>query len=123
MLLINQQQNYIHCMMESLLDLLKIQIIIIYNIYCYGLIKMIINIILYYTIFKKSILINNLFNDDIYSIFIQEPEEYHYGGGCIINKENNEYLVSSSFNGYINIWDLYNNYKCHLSSVIQWNSK
>ena len=46
-------------------------------------------------------------NDEVYSESIQEPEDYHYGG-CIINKENNEYFVSSSFNVFINIWNLYN---------------
>ena len=79
---------------------------------------------------KNAILVNNLLNDDVYSEFIQEPEDYHYGG-CIINKENDEYLVSSSFNGYINIWDLYNKKifriintdKCYLSSVTQWNNE
>ena len=46
-------------------------------------------------------------NNEINSELIQEPEDYHYGG-YIFNKENNEYLFSSSFNGYINLFDLYN---------------
>ena len=33
---------------------------------------------------KNAILINNLLNDEVYSEFIQEPEDYHYGD-CIIN--------------------------------------
>ena len=79
---------------------------------------------------KNAILINNLLDDEVYSEFIQEPEDYHYGG-YIINKESEEYLVSSSFNGFINIWDLFNKKifkiintdKCYLSSVIQWSNK
>ena len=38
---------------------------------------------------------------------IQEPETDHYSG-FIYNRNNNDYLCSSSRNGYINIWDLYN---------------
>ena len=45
--------------------------------------------------------------------------------------DNKDYLCSSSSNGYINIWDLYNkqlfkNIKtasCILAHIIQWNNK
>ena len=51
--------------------------------------------------------------------------------GFIYERENNDYLCSSSSNGYINIWDLYNKtifkiintYNCELYHIIEWNSK
>ena len=44
---------------------------------------------------------------------------------------NNDYLCSSSYNGYINLWDLYNKkiFKvidtkgCELSHIIEWTKK
>ena len=61
---------------------------------------------------------------------IQEPEDSHLSG-FIYEKENNDYLCSSSYNGYINIWDLYNKKiykvintnKCKLAHIIEWNNK
>jgi len=49
----------------------------------------------------------------------------------IPNIDNNDYLCSSSSNGYINIWDLYNKNifkaintnNCCLCHIIQWNNK
>jgi len=54
----------------------------------------------------KKIIINNLMEDELYSELKQEPEESHFSG-FIYNKDNNDYLCSSSKNGYTNIWDLY----------------
>ena len=56
---------------------------------------------------NKKIIINNLLEDELYSELINEPEENHFSG-FIYYKDNNDYLCSSSSNGYINIWDLYN---------------
>ena len=66
----------------------------------------------------------------VYSELSQEPETDHFSG-FIYNKENYDYLCSSSSNGCINIWDLYNkkiskiintnNWK--LAHIIQWNDK
>ena len=50
--------------------------------------------------------------------------------GFIYEKENKDYLCSSSGNGYINIWDLYNKRifkvintnKCYLAHIIEWNN-
>ena len=58
------------------------------------------------------------------------PEDSHFSG-FIYNKDDNDYLCSSSKNGFINIWDLYNKkiFKiintdgCRLSHIIQWNDK
>ena len=78
----------------------------------------------------KKILINNLLEDELYSELIQDPEDNHFSG-FLFNKDNNDYLCSSSSIGYINIWDLYNKsiYKsinlknCKLAHIIQWNDK
>ena len=77
-----------------------------------------------------KILINNLLEDELYSELIHEPETDHFSG-FIYYKDNNDYLCSSSGNGYINIWDLYNKniFKvidtkgCILSNIIEWNKK
>ena len=79
---------------------------------------------------KKKIMINNLLENELYSELIQEPENDHFSG-YIYNRNNNDYLCSSSYNGYINIWDLYNknvfkiiNTKnCRLAHIIEWNNK
>ena len=60
----------------------------------------------------------------------QKPETDHFSG-FIYNKDNNDYLCSSSYNGYINIWDLYNKNifkvidikECKLAHIIEWNKK
>ena len=78
----------------------------------------------------EKIIINNLIEDELYSELKQEPETDHFSG-FIYNKDNNDYLCSSSDNGYINIWDLYNKniFKvidtkgCKLAHIIQWNKK
>ena len=77
-----------------------------------------------------KIIINNLLEDELYSELSHEPEESHFGG-FIYYKDNNDYLCSSSYNGYINIWDLYNKniFKvintngCKLAHIIEWNKK
>ena len=79
---------------------------------------------------NESIVINNLLRDELYSIFIQKQEGLHYSG-FIYKKDDNEYLLSCSKNGYINIWDLYNKNlnksvnldNCRLMSIIEWNDK
>ena len=76
-----------------------------------------------------KIIINNLLEDELYSELIYQPEECHFSG-FIYNKDNKDYLCTSSRNGYINIWDLYNkieykviNTNSALFHIIQWNSK
>ena len=77
-----------------------------------------------------KIIINNLIEDELYSELIQEPEDCHLSG-FIYEKENKDYLCSSSGNGYINIWDLYNKKifkvininNCYLVHIIEWNNK
>jgi len=79
---------------------------------------------------KNKIIINNLLEDELYSELIHQPEDYHESG-FIYNIDNNDYLCSSSTNGYINIWDLYNKNifkvintnNCFLMHIIQWNNK
>ena len=76
-----------------------------------------------------KIIINDLFDNDIYYELVQEPETDHFSG-FIFSKDNYyDYLCSSSENGYINIWDLYskkilktiNTNKSLLAHIIQWN--
>jgi len=79
---------------------------------------------------NEKIIINSLLEDELYSELMHQPEGDHYSG-FIYNKENNNYLCSSSTNGYINIWDLYyknifkviNTNNCFLMQIIQWNNK
>ena len=78
----------------------------------------------------KKILINNLLEDELYSELSDQNEYYHYSG-FIYNKNNIDYLCSSSSNGYINIWNLYykklsrciNTNSCILFHIIKWNSQ
>ena len=78
----------------------------------------------------NKIIINNIIEDELYSELKQEFEDFHLSG-FIYEKENNDYLCSSSGNGYINIWDLYNKkiFKiiytndCYLAHIIEWNDK
>ena len=86
-------------------------------------------IIYYHGIIK--IIINNLLEDELYSELIQQQSESKHYSGFIYNRNNNDYLCSSSYNGYINIWDLYNKNifkiintnNCFLYHIIEWNNK
>ena len=77
----------------------------------------------------KKIIINNLLEDELYSELIQQQSESDHYSGFIYNRNNNDYLCSSSTNGYINIWDLYNKNifkiintnNCCLCHIIEWN--
>ena len=79
---------------------------------------------------NRKIIINNLIEEELYSELKKEPEADHFSG-FIYNKNDNNYLCSSSRNGYINIWDLYNKKifkvintnKCGLFNIIEWNNK
>ena len=53
----------------------------------------------------KKIIINNILEDEKYSELMHQPEGDHYSE-FIYNIDNNDYFCSSSYNGYINIWDL-----------------
>ena len=78
----------------------------------------------------KAILINSVIDDELYCELIQEPEDNHLSG-FIFNLDNKDYLCTSSYNGYINIWNLFNKsiYKvistndCVLCNIIQWNNE
>ena len=87
---------------------------------------------------EEKIIINNLLEDELYSELINKPydkPDVYHNCGFIYNINNNDYLCTSSINGYINIWDLYNKiifkvidtntntYNCRLFHIIQWNIK
>ena len=84
----------------------------------------------YYIIqLSEKIIINNLFEDELYSELKQDPEGSHLNG-FIYNKNNNDYLCCSSDKGCINIWNLYEknlfkkiNIQSEIVNVIQWNYK
>ena len=78
-----------------------------------------------------KILITNLSEEkEFNSELVQQPEESHFSG-FIFTRKNNDYLCSSSKNGYINIWDLQsqkiskviNINNSRLSHIIEWNNK
>ena len=79
---------------------------------------------------NKKILITDLLEDELYSELSNEPESFHFSG-FIYSKNNKDFLCSSSSNGYVNIWDLYekilfnvfNTNGCRLAHIIEWNSK
>jgi len=80
---------------------------------------------------NKSIIISNLLLDKPNSYLINEPESDHYSG-FIYNKDDIDYLFSSSSNGNVNIWNLYTleifrviNLSLYerLYNIIQWNDK
>ena len=79
---------------------------------------------------NRKILINNLLDDELYCELIHEPEHFH-NHGLIYTKDNKDFLISTSVNGYINIWDLYKKslfkfyyiHNCYLMTIIEWNYK
>lgn len=79
----------------------------------------------------KAILINSVIDDELYCELVQEPEDNHLSGFIYNLDDNTDYLCSSSYNGYINLWDLFNKsiYKvintneCVLSNIIPWNNQ
>ena len=83
---------------------------------------------------NKKIMINNLLEDESYYELIHEPEHDHLSG-FIDYGDDNDYLYSSSRNGYIHIWDLYNKniikvintngylQGSELAHIIKWNKK
>ena len=74
--------------------------------------------------------ITNLLENEIYSTFVSQNEGIHYDG-LIYNKNGKDYLCVSSFNGYFDIWDLYDKklfksiyiQNCKLNKIIKWNDK
>ena len=85
----------------------------------------------YYIIqFTKKIIINNIFENELYAELIKEPESYHLTG-FICHENNKDYLYSSSINDFINIWDLYeknlykiiNTKESKLIQIIDWNKQ
>ena len=79
---------------------------------------------------NEKIIINNLFEDEIYCELIKVPEAGHVSG-ILYYFDNHDYLCSSSGNGFINIWDLYekkiqkiiDTNGCELAHMIEWNKK
>ncbi len=78
---------------------------------------------------NKKVILSNLVEEEIFELK-QGLEDDHYSG-FIYTIEKTDYLCSSSSNGYINIWDLFdkkiyqtiNTNGCVLAHTIQWNNK
>ena len=78
----------------------------------------------------SKISINNLLKKENYCTFESESEEEEYLNGFIFSKDDNVYLCTGSWNGYIRIWDLnekneINNVKtdyCDLYHIIYWSN-
>ena len=79
---------------------------------------------------RYKIFINNLLKEELYCELHHEPEDTHLSG-FIYYKDKNNYLCTSSTNGFINIWDLFkkkifqqiDTNKCYLTHIIEWNQK
>ena len=80
----------------------------------------------------KILITNLLDDDDVYAELTQEQKLSHYSGFIYEKKsEDKVYLYSSSKNGIINIWDLYNKVLINsidikgsiLCHIIQWDDK
>ena len=80
---------------------------------------------------RYYISINNIFKEEIYFIFEKKNDYNKYYSGFIFVKKGKDYLISSSYNGTIDIWDLFdkkllkflNINRTRLYSTIKWNKK
>ena len=79
---------------------------------------------------NKSVIIINIFENEVFCKLSHEKESYHLSG-FLYNQNDTDYLCCSSANGLINIWDLNKKkiYKIidisnsYLMHIIQWNQK
>ena len=79
----------------------------------------------------KKISIYDLETDESYANLITEKTKFsEHFSGIIYNKNNIDYLVECSNNGYINIWNLYNkeiyhtinSFGCKLRDITKWDN-
>ena len=57
---------------------------------------------------RYYISINNILKDEVYHIFKNEGDYNKYYSGFIYVKNGKDYLVSCSYNGQVDVWDLFN---------------
>ena len=78
-----------------------------------------------------KISINNLLKKENYCDLVSDREGEEFLSGFIFSKNNIDYLCTSSWNGYIRIWDLYEKIEinflktqyCELYYIIPWSDK
>lgn len=78
---------------------------------------------------RYYISINNIFKEEIYFTFEKKNDYNKYYSGFIYIKNEKDYLISCSYNGSIDIWDLFdkkllkflNINRARLYSIIKWN--
>jgi len=78
---------------------------------------------------RYYISINNILKDEVYHIFKNEGDYNKYYSGFIYVKNGKDYLVSCSYNGRVDIWDLFDKKlekyltinKTRLYSISIWN--
>lgn len=81
---------------------------------------------------RYYISVNNILKEDVYHSFENKNSNYNkYYGGFIYTKNEKDYLVSCSYNGTVEIWDLFNKKlerflkinKSRLYSITKWNTR
>ena len=80
---------------------------------------------------RYYISINNILKDEVYHIFKNEGDYNKYYSGFIYVKNGKDYLVSCSYNGRVDVWDLFDKKldvylsinNTRLYSIVNWNEK
>ena len=80
---------------------------------------------------RYYISINNILKEEIYYIFEKKNDYNKFYSGFIYSKKEKDYLISCSYNGNIDIWNLFdkkiaktlNINKSRIYSIINWNHK
>ena len=78
---------------------------------------------------RYYISLNNIFKEEIYHNFGKKEDYNKYYNGFIYTKNDKDYLVSCSYNGTVDVWDLYDkkieNYlkinKSRIYTLVNWN--
>ena len=80
---------------------------------------------------RYNISINNILKEEVYHIFGNKKEYNKYYSGFIYTKNEKDYLVSCSYNGNVDIWNLFDKKiekyimikYSRMHSILSWNEK